>query len=183
MTHVSNLLQKVTELIPPPTTPLGLDHTWDNVEKEIGTDLPHDYKEFIDVYGSGLLGGMIWIWNWRDANLGIKPSEQARHFADSYVRSFDALRSEAYELPYAVYPDSNGLLPFATVIDVDNLNWLMKGPPDKWDIVYWHFDGNEMVHLPGDSFLRFLVKLLNNEYGRPILEWDLPYEFTDFSNW
>jgi hypothetical protein len=64
-----------------------------------------------------------------------------------------------------MYPEPGGLFPFARVIDVHNLNWLTKGPPDKWAVIYWLSDDHEFIRLAGDTCTKFLVKILRKEYN------------------
>lgn len=75
-------------------------------------------------------------------------------------------------------------MPFCTVIDVHTVNWRTDGPPNEWDCVFWFSDGNEFIHLKGDSFSDFLLKVLRKQYDKnEIPTFDEPYTFTDFSNW
>jgi hypothetical protein len=72
-------------------------------------------------------------------------------------------------------------LPFGSVVDVQNLNWLTARPPNRWDVVYFYFDGLEFTRLEGDSFGRCLLKMLRQEYTgleRPS-SLKPPFEFTE----
>jgi hypothetical protein len=40
------------------------------------------------------------------------------------------------EIPYPIFPESGGLLPFGSLADVDILNWLAVGDPGRWPLVY-----------------------------------------------
>jgi hypothetical protein len=172
-------IERICELLPPPTRPVGLDRPWRSVEAEIGTKLPTDYKHFIDLYGSGLACKFIFVWNYRDRSLLSKPISEMLLGEGSVIRGYERTKKEGrHEWKYAMYPSPNGLLPFATIIDVDNLNWLTTGHPDEWDVVYWFSDGQEFIHLKGDSLSAFLLKLLRKKYRRnQIPRFDPPYEF------
>jgi hypothetical protein len=166
MRHV---LQTVTSLLAPPTSPRGLDRSWDEVEGEIGLALPDDYKSFIDLYGSGQVAsaeGWAVIWNFRDYSMfgrslseGLRGPESVTEFYRRKINTTD------YPCPFPIYPEPEGLLPFASVVDVQNLNWLTSGPPNQWDVVYFHFDGLEFTRLEGDSFSGCLLKMLRREYS------------------
>jgi hypothetical protein len=179
-------MKGITELVPPPSSPRGLDRPWKVVEKELGLVLPSDYKAFIDVYGSGQVSstdGWVVVWNFRDASLFEKPLREALCGEESVIRFYHRAGLESgYQCPYPTYPEPGGLLPFASVVDVHNLNWLTTGAPDQWEVVYWHFDGLEFTHLKGDSFGRCLLKMLRKEYAGLERPSSLapPYEFTDF---
>jgi hypothetical protein len=175
----------IAKLIPPPRSPRGLDQSWNAVERELGLALPRDYKEFIDLYGSGQLSsseGWAVIWNFRDASLFGKHLREALCGEESIIQSYKRLATETdYPCPHPTYPEPGGLLPFASVNDVQNLNWLTIGAPDCWDVVYFHFDGLEFTRLQGDSFGRCLLKMLRQEYKgleRPS-SLEPPYRFMD----
>ena len=45
--------QSLTQLLPPPQTPVENQGDWTNVEQQLGMPLPADYKWFISTYGTG----------------------------------------------------------------------------------------------------------------------------------
>lgn len=161
-------LEAIGNLVSPPERPIGLDHSWKAVERELGLSLPADYKAFIDVYGSGTLTsaeGWIAVWNFRDAGMFGKSFQQSLCGENSLVAQHSRQESESDRpCPYPVYPTTGGLLPFATVVDVHNLNWLTTGNPEKWDVVYWSCDLPIYTHLNSDTFSRCLLKMLRGQY-------------------
>jgi hypothetical protein len=50
---------RVTEILPPASSPRPRD--WASVEEELGTPLPEDYKELVDLYGGGVFNETIWL--------------------------------------------------------------------------------------------------------------------------
>jgi len=142
--------------------------------------LPTDYKEFIDIYGSGLFCKFLAVWNFRDPSYFKKDLREALCGEGGIIQWYKTVRSTGgYQWPYSMYPEPEGLLPFAMVIDVHNLNWHTAGPPDKWDIILWFSDGHEFIHLRGDTFAKCLLKMLRNEYQmNDVLQLDPPFEFT-----
>lgn len=94
-----------------------------------------------------------------------KPLREALVGEESVISFYEHVRKLGNDLPYPMFPEKGGLLPFGSVNGVHNLNWLTNGPPDKWQVVYWFFDGLEFIQC-GDSFSRFLLKLLRHEYLR-----------------
>lgn len=178
-------LKAIVKLLPPPASPRGLNRSWKLVEREIGLALPDDYKAFIDLYGSGRIAsadGWADVWNFRDASI-FGPSLHEALSDDKSVAQFYRRRINTtdYACPHPIYPEPGGLLPFASVDDVQYLNWLTKGSANRWDVVYFFFDGLEFTRLQGDSFSRCLLKMLRKDYtgmGQPpTLE--LPFVFTD----
>jgi SMI1-KNR4 cell-wall len=177
--------KSIARLLPPPRSPHGLDRSWRAVEKELGLALPADYKEFIDAYGTGQISsaaGWAVVRNFRDTGLFGRPLRDILCGEGSVIGCYERLEKESnYPCPYPTYPDPGGLLPFGSVVDVQNLNWLTQGAPNRWEVVYWHFDGLEFTHLKGDPFGRCLLKMLRQEYvglERPS-SLEPPFEFTE----
>jgi hypothetical protein len=162
-----------------------LDRPWGAVERDIGLPLPDDYKAFIDLYGTGQVSsadGWAVIWNFRDASLIKDSVSEALSGTKSVARFYrQQVNGTDWPCPFPIYPGSGGLLPFGSVVDVQHLNWLTAGPPNRWDVVYFHFDGLEFTRLEGDSFSRCLLKMLRGEYTgleRPS-SLEPPFEFTE----
>ena len=180
-----NVQKTIAKLLPPPTSPRGLDRPWDVIEREIGLPLPDDYKEFIDLYGTGQVSsaeGWAVIWNFRDAALfGPSLSEVLNGPGSVPMFYRQMVNGSPWPCPYPIYPEADGLLPFASVVDVHNLNWHTTGSPSRWEVVYYFSDGQEFTRLEGDSFSRCFLKMLQQEYTgleRPS-SLEPPFEFTE----
>ncbi|WP_405813255.1 MULTISPECIES: SMI1/KNR4 family protein [unclassified Streptomyces] len=52
-------IEHLTRAIPPTDAPRA--HDWTRVEEELGTILPSDYKQLVDLYGGGLFDDAIWV--------------------------------------------------------------------------------------------------------------------------
>ena len=176
-------LQSLLDIVPPPEAPSGLDRSWEQVEKEIGTQLPADYKEFIDRFGSGVLCKFVNVWNIRDPSIFIGDLLEVLCGEVGMMQSYQRSRSAAQAEWPPMYPEQGGLLPFATMIDVNNVAWVTAGSPSKWDVLYWGFDDDSVIHCKGDGFVSFWLKWLTGEYsGSGICECDEPLEFTPVSS-
>ena len=58
------MLDDLQKVMPPPLAPIETPcASWQAIEAELGTLLPEDYKSFVEAYGSGRIGGFIWILN------------------------------------------------------------------------------------------------------------------------
>ncbi|MBN69736.1 MULTISPECIES: SMI1/KNR4 family protein [Gimesia] len=175
-------LTEIMELLPPPAEPQGLDRSWEEVEKDLGCALPADYKEFIDQYGSGQICEWIDVWNLRDKSLFPSPLQEVICGPEGIISFYQKVNEEYNILTagsWTMFPEPGGLLPFCTAFEIDYLNWRTAGPADDWDCVYWFFDGNEFIHLEGDSFTDFLLKVLKRQYNQYQLPTvDEPYQFT-----
>jgi hypothetical protein len=178
-------LKTIAKLLPPPASPRGLDRPWDAVERELGLRLPDDYKAFIDLYGTGQVSsaeGWAVIWNFRDTSLS-GPSLREWLTGPNCLPEFyrRVINGSEWPCPYPIYPEPGGLRPFANVIDVDALNWLTAGPPDRWGLVYYGCDEQEFTELGRDSFSRCLLKMLRQEYTGSQRPESLvpPFKFTE----
>lgn len=182
----SSALDEVIELVPPPTTPLGLIRSWAEVESELGLELPSDYKKFIDQYGDGVIAGAgvdlgyIGIWNWRSKKNAMKG-------ITNVVKNYEAERTDGHEFPYDCFPTPGGLLPFGGTPNGDHFNWRTQGDPESWDVVFYSFDSAKMLLLEGDSFSQALRDILVHDSVLVPSEFDPeimspPYRFTEF-NW
>jgi len=129
-THVIDALAKLVAVMPPPKRPLYSDGNWEAVEKAIGLLLPADYKAFIETYGSGMVNGCL------DIQSPLRPGEDIRQWWTIWAELYSDI-AEYIQIPYPVFPQPEGLLPFGTLGDVDFLNWLTIGEPDHWPFVYY----------------------------------------------
>jgi uncharacterized protein (TIGR02996 family) len=164
-------LAELRVAVPPPLAPVRPRGRWAAVEKSLGLWLPADYKAFLDVYGVGMINHLIEIdhpftckGDLREGWLNGRLSYQTRR--------------EIAEVPYPIFPDAGGLLPFGSLGDFDVLGWLTAGLPHEWPFVYYSEEG--CVQREGLSAVGFLLEavtgrsaLLNqfglNELFKPFL--------------
>lgn len=171
-------LSVIIGLVAPPRAPVGLDRSWDDVEHELGVSLPADYMEFIDTYGSGVVADSLSIWNFRDRVLFNRPLGETLLGKGGVIPLYRHVASMGNDVPFALYPEPGGLLPFGACNEVHNLNWETTGEPDSWSIVYWYSDGLEFLRLDGDGFSRFLRRVIRREHSRYELpKLDPPWAF------
>lgn len=171
-------LGSLTRLLPPPKAPKGLARSWSEVERELGTKLPSDYKEFVHLYGSGTISGGLTIWNFLNSTSFPSPVNEYLIGDNSVIQLYKLMESQGTELPYKLYPQPGGLLPFATHLDVHHLNWLMSGDPEKWDVIYWFSDGLEFIHFAEVSFVTFLLRCIEGQNtGNQAPKLRPPHEF------
>jgi hypothetical protein len=123
-------LDKLLKVLPPPKRPLHNQGDWAAVEAAVGLRLPPDYKEFIAAYGRGTISNCLEI----ESPFGLKPD--IRQWWTDWAAFYDCV-AEYEPLPYPIYPQSGGLLPFGTLGDVDILNWRTDGKPEQWPFVYY----------------------------------------------
>jgi hypothetical protein len=121
-------------LVPPPAEPYLGGGTWEELFAELGTRLPREYVELLDVYGAGAFS------EWLRLHTPLRTGE--RRFvtlAEEVLSGYRQMRKRnpaAYPLP--VWPEPGGFLPFGNSIDGDWLGWLTEGPdPDAWPLLFW----------------------------------------------
>jgi hypothetical protein len=150
-------VEDLKKLIAPPKKPLeaGTAKKWDAIEKELGTELPADYREFITTYGTGLFAGFYRVLNpfAKDpySNLVIAAQEMG-----------DQLREYPDDVDYPVFPEAGGLLYFANDENGNTYYWLTKGTPDKWTVVQREERG-EGFKAQKCSMSKFLAGVLNKK--------------------
>jgi hypothetical protein len=128
---------------------------WDIVERELGTGLPNDYKEFIGYFGPGVLGGLL-----RVHAPGIQnPNYEFRAFAHA---TLEELVEEPDEDTPAIFPAVGGLLPWGSTTDSDVLYWVTEGTPDTWEVVAEEGTGSVRQRFNG-GLSEFVFRYLSAE--------------------
>jgi hypothetical protein len=161
-------LADLLSLIPPPSKPYetGGDRSWSEIERSLGTALPSDYKRFIELYGTGELGGFIWVYNPFSSSRGLNLLVQAPEVLHTW-RSKRA-RYPDREYPHRIYPESTGLFPWAHIDTGAELFWRTSEDPERWTIVVSEARGPEFEKFDG-SMTSFLANLLAGKLKSEIL--------------
>jgi len=121
---MSRLVKDLQLLMPPPLNPSETEGSWEKVEEEMNTPLPHDYKDFIGIYGSGYIGEMpLYINNALSADVGNNLILDAQRIAKAYQQ----LIAGGYRMRFKLFPAPGGLLPWGRTGNGDYLHWLTKG--------------------------------------------------------
>lgn len=148
-------IRDLARLVEPPSKPLDVPKrlAWSKVEKMLGTRLPSDYKEFVAAYGSGLLGRLIVVLNPFSKTEGIEFFSGAGLMTNG-LRALKAALGDT-EVPYDVFPDPGGLLPWGGDQNGNGLYWLTGGEPDKWPCVVGEGRGDlwQQFDMPMTKFL------------------------------
>lgn len=134
--------QQLIQLMPPPASPIGLPVDWDKASQELGIEFPEDYRKFIDTYGTGWICDCLSVW---------KPPYRPL--------ALETLRDCVGSSQYSVFPETGGLLPFGRTGDSEKINWVTKGLPNEWTIVFWTCT-NEFHETNCIGVVAFLVQLL-----------------------
>src|SRR5215212_1154799 len=104
-------LEALMRIVPPPNKPVeaGSGRNWLQVEQALGTALPSDYKEYINLYDTGELGGFVAVYN----PFSEDENSQGRNLLVRALEVLDIWRSKRasyranygdQEYPYTLYP-------------------------------------------------------------------------------
>lgn len=125
-------ITSLSRVLPPPPSPKETKGDWLAFEGAIGTQLPDDFKEFIETYGSGTIGNFISVLNPFSSRENLNLATQARRQLDALERLH---KDFGERRPYELYPTKGGLLPVAITDNGDVVHWLTNGDPNDWVIV------------------------------------------------
>jgi uncharacterized protein (TIGR02996 family) len=142
-------IDELRRVLPPPKRPLNAVGNWAEVEQELGLRLPSDYKAFLSSYGSGTAGCIEIV-----SPLGL--TQDVREWWANWSGLIGDL-AEYEEVPYPVFPEPGGLLPFGTLGDVDLLTWRTIGDPERWPFVY-HDREQGFFEIKGLSAVEFILE-------------------------
>ncbi len=100
---------------------------WASVQDRLGTDLPTDYRRFIDTYGFVRLDDILMVYD------PFAPAGPG-NLVDQVMFDSEALGVS--------WPD-DGVLPVGRSDNGDVVTWVCHGEPDSWTVAIWPEDGRE----------------------------------------
>ncbi|MEU5402212.1 hypothetical protein ABZ348_23285 [Streptomyces sp. NPDC005963] len=129
---------------------------WPATEAALGTPLPSDYKEIVEVFGPGCFDDYLdlLVPGTRSSNILLWFQNDAVHAAELWE-------------PYSVYPTPGGLLRWGASEQEITFVWQTGAPdPDDWRVlVEFHFDEWERYDC---GMGEFLVRMLTDvQFGFP----------------
>jgi SMI1-KNR4 cell-wall len=152
-------IQELVAVLAPPNAPIetGNPDNWPSIEEALGMSLPGDYKEYINIFGTGVIGYLIRVLNPFSSRPLFDLSFQVKEITST--RKWYKTKFGDEWCPYPLYPEPEGLLPWANTIDGDSLFWYTHGKPEAWPIVVAEVKSKdfEVFDLPTTSFLRQVV--------------------------
>jgi hypothetical protein len=165
------IIDDLMEMMPPPPAPVEAPGiSWLAIEENVATELPQDYKSFIETYGSGCVAAFLYIFN-------PVSSREPINLLKQIPRQLWALKVLAEEfgerLPYPLFPALGGLLPFGITDNGDVLHWLTSGTPKDWQVVV-NESRAPRYELYSLDMTTFLVRLLTRSVRCSIFPDDFP---------
>lgn len=162
-------IAELMELLPPPAEPRNNVGDWAEVEADLGTALPSDYKEFTERYGT------VKICDYFVVHTAFPWKEDFKQFLLTYHRQYDKVVMGRSKIPYPDYPAAGGLLPFAGTDSADVFSWITEGPPDEWGIFMWSYPGRTTFTFKELNLSGLLVDLLSMR--SPLFPEEMPPTF------
>ncbi|MFI6412871.1 SMI1/KNR4 family protein [Streptomyces sp. NPDC050585] len=171
-------VERLTALIPP----TGPRHSrdWPGVEQALGTPLPGDYKQLVEIYGGGVFDGTVWLLDPacpdEDYELVAAAAERAEVLACLWQTEPvpDEVRDTgARVIPWA-YVEGSGAYVY----------WLVRPglKPDEWTVMLNEGRGPGWEH-HATSCAPFLLSVLTGEaksgYFSGLLSQDHRFESND----
>lgn len=124
-------VSELQKIVAPPEDPVhsGDLKRWQAIEEAIGIEFPKDYFAIAVKYGSGeFLSGTLEIANPFDPAYETWIEYELKKLRRSQEDSPE-------DMPYAVFPEADGLFPFGRDDNGNRFLWQMSGEPDNWPIV------------------------------------------------
>lgn len=163
-------ISQLIKVLQPPANPSENTGDWQAVEKQMGTELPAEYKTFIETYGTGIIGRFIYIWNpfaeEQFVNLISRSSSDNNLFAEFILEWTDIERNRLF--PFPVFPEKFGVLSFGSTRNGDTLFWRTHGKPDEWSVMVWKIRSSRF-ELHDISMSRFLYFMITDERYNTLL--------------
>jgi hypothetical protein len=147
------VIDPLLTILKTPATPheSGTAEGWGDVGRRIGEVPPGDYMKFIELYGTGTIADWLTVLN---------PFAANRH-QNLFVAGFEFLAALREikgqfleEVPFPLFYEPQGLLPWGISIDGDIFCWSTRGLSGHWTVtVIGRHTGNEEFPMPMTQFL------------------------------
>ena len=162
------MLAQLKTVLPPPISLIAVGG-WREVEQELGTALPDDYREFVATYGAGTIDGFLSIFTPAGPTKWIDVIWRSRDH-DDLPTLFT--RREQHP-PFDAFPSPGGLLAFGQTDNGDVLYWKTDGSPFDWTVVV--FPGRDPDYFEFDGAMTdFLTRVLSRSLRVDLFPRDFP---------
>jgi hypothetical protein len=157
-------ISELTSAVRPPSKPFeaGPRDQWERIQRELGTPLPSDLRDFGLTYGTGMFKQGICVFN-PFAAVFLDQMEEAI----GCWRSLKEAEGEE-EVPFEVFPDTPGLFSWGCGDQGEGLFWLTEGSPEEWPVIIRGRD-EPIYHRFDMQMTSFLAKLLTRKIVVPDL--------------
>jgi hypothetical protein len=134
-------IERLKSIVPPPQNPVetGSPDAWAEVERGLGTELPQDYKDFINAYGTGVFRGTLVVYNPFSSKDSCNLLKGVKEDLEIYRQSREEFPE--FEPPYPAYPEAGGLLPWGRDDVGNTFFWHTGQPLTDWAVVLYAHEG------------------------------------------
>lgn len=171
-------IDKLKQILKPPNyRTLNDQKSFEYIERQLGSSLPTDYKDFVLIYGVGLIDDFIWVFSpfVENENLNFMSKK------DDILESYKLLKSQfPNDYRHNIYPDCNGLLPWGITENGDELFWLVNGIPEHWKVVVYGSRSEEYIEY-NCTLTEFLYKLLTRKIKCRLFPDEFPNKLPHFT--
>lgn len=152
---MNSRIHEIVTLLPPPKLPKNNIGDWRAVATDIGIELPRDFKDFTELYGSVKFCDYLFV------HTPFPWSQRARSFRLDIGREYDAIPGGRTNVPYPDFPNTGGLLVAGATDNGDLFSWITEGDPDEWGIFFWVFPGLHAFTFRDLNLTGFLAEILS----------------------
>jgi hypothetical protein len=144
---VDSELDDLVKLIGLPAKPVDAvpadSPAWRDVEFRLSLEFPVDYKHLIAKLGTGSFADFLHVLNPFSSNHNLHLERAAHRILGA---THEIRRSSPDDIPFAIFPETCGLFPWAITDNGDTLFWLTEGPSAWWPIVILQARAPEHEH-------------------------------------
>ncbi|WP_328605747.1 hypothetical protein OG943_38015 [Amycolatopsis sp. NBC_00345] len=136
---------------------------WAEVEAAYGAPLPADYRAYADAYPALELDSQFVIRHPLSKNTTSKLVECGKDVLEAFA---GGRREFPEAVPYPLFPEPGGLLPWGSDYDGADYFWRTAGRPGEWTIAV--FESAEWWEFPG-GFGAFWTELAAGRIDSPVI--------------
>lgn len=178
-------MSSLERIISPPEHPTynGSISDWDVIERILEMKLPADFKQLINVYGTGCFGKFFYpLSPFAPFDTSINLLSGTRQLLSLYKSGQKEFPQ--YSPPFPAYPRESGLFPWGITVNGDTLFWLRQGNPNEWPTIICDSKFSERYDRFDMTATEFLCRLFSGKIEPEVFPEDLitvPREFTPYS--
>ena len=172
---MNEAVEELTHLSPRPV--VGQPKDWARDTQQLQTELPTDYKEFIETRGGGHVDSYLYVLEPDCANDSYNLVDSVEERAEA----LDYLWSSSEEKPGELDEAGARLIPWASTDNGEFLHWLARPgqDPDDWTVMVNEARGEWWEHFDM-GFARFLLSSLIGDVSSEIISYAFPASIHDF---
>ncbi|MCO1574158.1 SMI1/KNR4 family protein [Crossiella sp. SN42] len=145
----------------------GTFQSWQAVEQALAVRLPDDYKRFMANFPSGTFRGLIGINN----PIESEPAWVSFHW--EFFDTLDRVRGwrdhEPERVPYPIFPESGGVIPWGDTNANHEFFWLPRSEnPDEWSVVFSTADFERWGEYHG-TMSEFVLGLVSGDFHTDLI--------------